>query len=478
MPIAPLSFGLQSNPGEWGADGTNRLINAYAEDMGDEGKVRFPLRASPGLKPFGTAPVALPIRGTMPVGGLLYTVSGQALFPVDTTGMFGSDIGGIPGTAPVFMAINQRKPHPEVAIVVDGNRFILLANPTAPVLTSIADVDLPPPIAVIYVDGYFLYAIEDGRVFVSGINDGGNINALAFFTAEGQPDGLVSMGVRAREVFLFGQTSIEVWENDGRNIPAPFSRSLGTFIEHGCIARNSVTNFAETLAWIDDEGIVRLASGYTPTRISNHAVERAIEDLTDTERAAISGLTYTVAGHRFLQLSSAQWSWDFNERTGLWNERQSYLLSRSRGAVSTVFNGKQIIGDFENGQLYELDRKTFDEAGNALIWTIRAPIQHAYPSKLKFSAFYADLIPGVGLNETDPALKDPKAMLRYSDDGGHTWSNTRELAVGKIGEKGKRIRANNLGKTGEDGRTWELSVSAAVARGLTGAAANVGQRMA
>jgi len=474
----PLTFGLQSNPGAWGHDGDNRLINAYTEDMGDEGKIRFPIRASPGLKAFGTPPNARGCRGMIPVGGRLYTVIGQALYAVDQTGTFGQSIGGVAGESLAFMAVNQRKPNPEIAIVSEGNRYLVDADPVNPTISIITDPDLPPPNSVIYLDSYFLYGGPDGFVYVSGSNDGASVDPLARFNAEGSPDNLVVLGVRSREAFLFGETTTEVWANDGSNNPAPFSRSVGEFIEHGCLAPNSVVKFMETLAFVDDEGIIRRIDGYTPTRISSHAVERAIEDLTDTERAGITGLAYVVAGHRFLQFSSAKWTWEFNGATGFWNERQSYQSPRFRGAVSAAFAGKQLIGAVDTGQILESDRHTKDEAGQPLIWTVRAPIQHSYPFKLKFAAFYCDPIPGVGLNETDPALKDPKIMLRYSDDGAKSWSNTRQLPIGKIGERPKRVRTNRLGRTGEDGRTWELSFSAAVCRGLTGAGVHVEQRRA
>lgn len=473
MPSIPLTFGVQSRPGAWGYDGDNRLINAYAEDMGEEGKIRFPIRPSPGLKRFGLAPNGLGIRGVIPVNGSLYTIAGTALFRVDTGGTFVDAVGGIPGTSLASMARNRRAPNPEVAIVVDGTRHILTADPLNPTLTPISDEDLPPPIAVTFIDGYFLYAIADGRVFVSGIEDGGNINPLAFFTAEGSPDGLVTIEARSREAFLFGQESIEVWANDGSNNPAPFSRSLGEFIEIGCGSRTSVVKFRQSLAFVDNFGQVRYINGYSPQIISNASVERSIEDTDDP--TTISALTYKMPGAEILQLSGPDWTWEFNSRTTFWNERQSWRQERYRASVATQFAGKRILGDVANGKLYEVDRKTYDDDGDPLIFTVRAPIQQNYPGRLEFNEFFADLIPGVGLNETDPALSDPTAMLRYSDDGANSWSNERQLALGKIGERFQRISTTRLGECGLAGRIWELSISAAVSRGLMGASTDVNQ---
>jgi hypothetical protein len=42
---------------------------------------------------------------------------------------------------------------------------------------------------------------------------------------------------------------------------------------------------------------------------------------------------------------------------------------------------------------------------------------------------------------------DPKAMLRWSDDGGHTWSNEHWSPMGKIGVYQHRVFWRRLGMT-------------------------------
>ena len=51
---------------------------------------------------------------------------------------------------------------------------------------------------------------------------------------------------------------------------------------------------------------------------------------------------------------------------------------------------------------------------------------------------------GVGLNG-DVQGSDPKAMLSWSDDDGHTWSDEITESVGKIGEKRVRVIFRQLG---------------------------------
>jgi hypothetical protein len=52
---------------------------------------------------------------------------------------------------------------------------------------------------------------------------------------------------------------------------------------------------------------------------------------------------------------------------------------------------------------------------------------------------------------------DPQVMMRYSDDGGHTWSNELWRSMGKIGEFGKRVIWHRLGMTKSYPRVYEIS---------------------
>jgi hypothetical protein len=53
---------------------------------------------------------------------------------------------------------------------------------------------------------------------------------------------------------------------------------------------------------------------------------------------------------------------------------------------------------------------------------------------------------------------DPQVMLRWSDDGGHTWSNEHWRSIGRIGEYGQRAIWRRLGMTMKlRDRVYELS---------------------
>ena len=52
----------------------------------------------------------------------------------------------------------------------------------------------------------------------------------------------------------------------------------------------------------------------------------------------------------------------------------------------------------------------------------------------------------------------PQVMLRWSDDGGHTWSNEHWRSMGGVGEYGKRVLWRRLGMTEKlRDRVYEIS---------------------
>ena len=65
---------------------------------------------------------------------------------------------------------------------------------------------------------------------------------------------------------------------------------------------------------------------------------------------------------------------------------------------------------------------------------------------------------------------NPQLMLRWSDDGGHTWSNERWTSMGRIGEYGHRTIWRRLGMTLKlRDRVYEVSGTDPVKVAIVGA---------
>lgn len=466
MPIVPLALPLQSSPGRYGPDSAGQLINAYAEKAGEGGKAQFPVYPIEGLASFATLTGGSKYRGGISLNAYGYVVSGPLLHKVDNAGAV-TLIGGFPGSEPVFMARNRKSAGAQIALVSDGLRYICELD----VLTAIADTDLPASNSVVYLDGYFIFTQTAGTFFITSIDEGTAIDALDFATAEANPDGIVCAYTRGREVVFFGQKSIEFWINTGA-AAFPFERNDGVTVQNmGLLCQHSVKDLNDIVFFIASDGTVRLLNGYEPERISTHDVERDIDAVTD--KGSITAEAYSIRGHQFYTISCDDWTWSYDGLTGLWHQRMSYGEDRWIGEGFVEIDGKRVVGDHEDGLLYQIDPATYTEASGHLVWKIITPPMHAYPNRAIVNRLFLDLIPGVGLNSSDEHLSDPKVMLRWSDDGGKTWSNERTASVGEIGETKRRVVFGRLGTTGEDGRIYEISMSSAVIRGITGAAVDV-----
>ena len=460
-----ISLGTQSNPGRYGADGSARLINMYAEKIGGEGKIQWPLYAVDGLREFANlvGAVGSGVRAMLALDdSTLLVVAGQLLYQVsfDGSSIEVATVGGVTETGPVTMARN-RAANPMVAIVVSGAYYIWQNG----VLTAISDVDLPAANSVAHLDGYFIFGISDGRMFASGIDDD-DVTAIDFARAEANPDGLVRVAVRGRDLCAFGAKTTEFWRNTGEET---FPLSRGEVIDVGLLSTTSVATIEQTLAFVAHDGTVRMLNGYAAQRISTHAVERSIAD--DPDPDMIDAVAWEDRGHSFYAVSGTGYTWVFDALTGLWHERQSYGLARWQCSSYAKFAGRHIFGHYEDPKLFEASTHYYDEAGSPLVCTVIPPAINIWPYALRLDAVHVDPVPGVGLAPTNPDQDSaPELMLETSRDGGVTFGAERRAEIGGLGQRLKRVVLRRFGMFGEDGVVLKLSVSAAVVRGLTGLA--------
>jgi len=464
----PLKFAVQSRKGRYGIDGTAMLMNAFVEEAGEEGKTPLPIYCVDGLRPyseFGSGP----IRGIFPAGSFLYVVSGNLVGRM-TEGSAVQEIGAIPAAGGVWMDRNRRTEQPQVALSAGGVGYLLVEDQ----VIQIMDEDFPPSVGpVSYIDGYFAWVANDqsaGRYIISAVDDGGDYSALDIGSTESLPDRLVASLRRRGELWLPGEKSVEVHANSGNNL-FPFERIPGVSIDKGCVSPATARVVDEDVVWVADDCTVRRGVNYRAVRISHHDVERSIEALKD--KSTLSALVIEKGGHSFYELSSPSFTWRLDLTTNKWHELRSVGRDRWRASCSCRFGNHVVIGDAFSGKLYTLDADYQKDGTDPLIWKIRSPISHDFPNSIQWKELAFDVNTGVGDSQAEDEAKDPHLMLRYSDDGGRTWSNEYRGSVGRQGITGTQLVFDDLGQSSGSGRTWELSISAAVARCLLGVKAKI-----
>lgn len=447
-----------------------RMVNLFPEIVPEGGKEPAFLQRAPGLRllaSIGTGPV----RGLWALGDYMYVVSGTTLYKVTST-YSSSSLGTIAGTGPVSIADNGT----QIFIAANGPGYIY--NSVTNVFAQITDPDYPGAVTVGYLDGYFVFNEPNSqRVWVTALLDGLSVDPLDFASAEGSPDGLVSLIIDHREAWLFGTNSVEVWYDAGL-VDFPLQRIQGAFNEIGCIAPYSVAKMDNGIFWLGADargrGIVYRANGYTGTRISTHAVEWQIQQY-DTLADAVA-YTYQQDGHTFyvLNFPSANTTWVYDAATQAWHERAGWsngAFTRHRGNCQVAYNNEIVIGDYQNGNVYAFDSDVYADNGQIQKWlrTWRAiPTGQNNLRRTAQHGMQLDLETGVGLNLGQG--DDPQLMLRWSDDGGHTWSNEHWVSAGKIGQYYRRAFWRRLGMTMKlRDRVYEVSMTDPVKTYVMGA---------
>ena len=425
----------------------SRMVNLFPEILPEAGKEAAWLQRAPGLRLLNTLGTG-PVRGMWQTGDYGYAVSGARFYRIGPD-WSAEDMGPVTGSGPVSMADNGS----QIFIACNPDGFIYTIGTGT--LEKITDPDFPGAVTVGFIDGYFVFNQPNSQLFwATALYDGTNIDALDFASAEGSPDRLVSLMVDHREIWLFGTNSIEVWYDAG--LPDfPFTRIQGAFNEIGCIAAYSVAKLDNTLFWLGADargrGIVYKANGYTGERISTHAVEWQIQQYTNMSDAI--GYTYQQDGHSFYVMifPTANTTWVYDVSTGVWHERAGWdagQFTRHRSNCQMSYNGEIVVGDYENGNIYAFDLDVYADNGAIQRWLRSWRALPTGQNDLKRTAHHSlqlDCETGKGLILGQGS--DPQAMLRWSDDGGHTWSNEHWKSMGKIGEYGYRTIWRRLGMT-------------------------------
>jgi hypothetical protein len=174
--------------------------------------------------------------------------------------------------------------------------------------------------------------------------------------------------------------------------------------------------------------------------------------------------TYQQDGHAFyvLNFPSANQTWVYDVATQGWHERAGLLdnlFTRNRGNCQCNFEGTIIVGDFENGNIYALDLTTYADNGGPQKWLRSWRALPTGQNNLKRTAQHSlQLVCETGVGLVVGQGSDPQVMLRFSDDGGHTWSNEHWVSMGQIGGYGTRAIWRRLGMTQKlRDRVYEVS---------------------
>ena len=316
------------------------------------------------------------------------------------------------------------------------------------------------------LDGYFVSLNATTSEFqISDLNDGTTWDVTQYAARTIAPDRWFSMVVTSYgQIWLLGTQTSEVWYNSG-TAPFTFAPDPSGLVPYGCAARFSAHEAIGSVVWLatSTNGGYQVveASGFTPTRISTHAVEYAIAQYAVVSDAVAD--VYAEQGHLFYVLTfpTAGYTWVFDFATRLWHQRGAWDGSTSTwSAQQTDFGctafGRQLAVSRNDGVIYTQSTALTTGVDGGLIRRVRrSPAVFSDHLQLSFSVLEIFLESGLGTVSGQGV--DPQVMLRSSDDGGKTWGIERSGSAGMMGAYRTRVRFRRLGASRD--RVFEMSVT-------------------
>lgn len=433
------------------------------------------LLGTPGLEVFCEFP-EMPVRGDgLEANGRVFKVAGASLYEVFSDGTF-INRGAVGVDAnPASLAFNGI----QILVVSAGHAycFTLATNALLDVTSLLAGT----PIQCAESDTYFIVIFANSNKFqMSQVLDGTTwpgtlVNEVSVF-----PENITSIIVNHRELWVFGLKHCQPYQDTGSL--EVFDVIPGALIEKGNGPTFSMCLLDNSVLWIDqDERGGRMAwrsNGYTPQRISTHAVEIDLALYSTSQIAGLVSYSCQINGHLWwvLYIPNSSWSWVYDIGESLWF-KMAYWQMPSNGPYTPHRSwnhvyafGKHLVGDWNSGNLYEMHMAVDNgdgtysfvmDAGNVIRSLRRAPTVENEMSWITHADITIDMVTGLTpqppFTDGDGNDRPAQCMLRWSDNRGKTWSNEHTADCGFAGQYNTRVIFRRLGRSRYRVYEWSMT---------------------
>jgi hypothetical protein len=410
--------------------GVQSAINCYLQLLAEGARM---MKSTPGEAL--VVNLGAEIRGSRNVDGRWFVAAGSVLYEMTAAGA--STVRGELSSTAGFVGMSHNKTQ---LAIVDG-RYLYIFNVDTNIFTEVEVDGWRGSDDVHELDGYFIF-VDPGtdQFYISAIDDGTALDALDFSSADSSPDNIVTHRVSHRQLWLFGTRSTEIWIDSGE-LAFPFTRYNSYTLDVGCVGKRAAINSADTLFWIGQtdrgSGIVYMATGNQPQRVSTIAVEEALKTSTNISQASM--WTYQIEGHEFIAINAPGLvtTWVYDAAVQQWHERAEWAdeWQPLRSGLVTAYAGEHFAGD-SAGNIVRLDAGLNTLSGRPLVRERTWPhmVQESM-EPITFKGVELSMSTGNGGNVT----------LELSNDGGETFGPKLMRALGAAGRWMQRIRWLGLG---------------------------------
>lgn len=379
-------------------------INVWRERIAsNQGANPFYMRRSPGIRPLITGLKVDAVREMYQAnsesdGGMFAVVGDTVYFGAAPSAMTALT-GTVTTTGFVQMAASATS-----LLIISGTHLYRVNGGT------LTELVLPfTPIGIAFLKNYFVALSNTFQQFYWSTDDGATFPADQVQTAEADANNVLGIQALNQQLWCIGSRITQVYFV-GTNPNAPLVPNDAAVIRSGTIAAASIRLLGKSLYWIEEnaEGrndVVR-TNGYQVDRISNAYIANKLDKIAQqygTDDAI--GWTVSITGTDFYRVSFplADCTIEFNATLGEWEETpwRDFRTStdhRHRGQCAVNAFGKTLVGDRENGIIYELSVTEYTDAGYPIRSLRRSPRIVEEQRYIDYGRLDLDCETGVGLD--------------------------------------------------------------------------------
>lgn len=343
--------------------------------------------------------------------------------------------------------------------------------------TTVAEEDFPDATRpgcsdISYGKGHWLASKADSDEVYVQLPGDATWDALTFATAEYGADILKGLWPLGDYFYLFGAATAEVWRLTG-DATTPISPISGLAMDVGCRAGDSIASTSERLFWVDDQCSVRMTLGGQAEVVSDDWVQAKIAE-GDPAHLRAWACTYKQHPLYIVTISQNAGTLVYDASTKLWHPWDSKDRHSFRAHLGTEYDSEIYAADMVGGTgiVWKLDADARDDNDGDEIECLLTAFQPL--TEGRGPVINAVLHCKQGAAPMTGQGSSPLVGLRYSDDGGHSWSNWKYASTGARGYYSTPPRWNRLGQVkGPYGRLWQVRISDPVDRVIYGLDVNV-----
>lgn len=432
-----------------------RVVNAYPVIPQADALSKRALLGTPGISEFADFGSGSSRGAIVFTDGTPYRVLGNALVSIDSSGNT-TNHGNITGSSDVSIDSNG------INIAIqdpDGDSYFFTpGSSTLELNTDVVFLSFGQAKTVTFKDGFYVYT-TDLLFFSSSVkttNDGKDFDALDFADAEISPDQLVAGHNNHNQLYILGETTIEVFQTIVTT-GFPFQRIPGAMIQKGCAAPNSIVDFDNSFLFIGgdvgEQPAIWKAIGSNASKISTSAVDQLIQGNSKETIAAARAFTYAQNGDYFAVFTIGDNTLVYDATTSAlsgkheWHERQTGItdgngFQKWRGIHGVKAFGKILVGDDRSGKIGDLTFDVKTEYGDSVerFFTTKPFINNGD----SIFSHEIELLMQTGVG--DSTTPDPQIRMDYSDDGGRNFVSEISRSMGRVGEFKTRVRWSRQGR--------------------------------